>query len=1754
MRVVESKNPASKAQSFSYSKRVSVPGISMLNLNLFNDEHINDELRKKPKANGKEENPIETFVGTQGEIVFQDRQTSNSRTGSQPSDQNRDPEAVIKNLACVDTPNSFLRQNKFNAETRRESMPQNISRHGRSQGDVHSGFKTPRKIISDTQFNGWRKEFGNSFKKVSVISKLRNGANFLNNSWQHQGNGIDSNIEGDNSNVEDQDDENYFTKQLASDLLNSMLAGTPAALFASTQFLYDESGKKKIPFLLAMLNIRVVPLDEKATELDVGIIVEENEAWRLDGQLNDLDLVPVTNRRQSTSRRGSVSSVASHHGSASSFLESLMEKSDHSFYRLDLEYGIGANRLKWSIIRSYKELGSLHNKLKLIMFQLNTVKKLYIDQHRFHKLRLPHFPHAKDSARRVRAAQRHHLNPLHGGDADNSRNASGSNIHTSFILSDGSHNRVNNSVNSIETSDQYSNSRLGRTETQGQSLVSTTHFEIGDIRMKHLEDLIDEQDDFGKPMHIRIERYLRLLNIALCLRPQANRLAQFYEFSPIANLLSYETGYQGKQGYLVIRSTARSSGWRVSHFSLNDWREMVKRHTAKWFLVRHSYIMYVSDISSTTPLDVFMVDHKFKIRYGAHKVNLLDEEYEDINNNLKKRRNRIKTKSKAKESKLSSKVLLITMENSERKLKVICKSDHSLIQWVHSITRMAKICAWSKPNRFGSFAPVRKNVYCKFLVDGRDYFWALSEALSMAEDVIYIHDWWLSPELYMRRPLKGNQEYRLDRILKSKAEEGVKIFIIVYRNFGSTVGTDSSWTKHSMINLHENIHIIRSPNQWLQSTYFWAHHEKMTVIDNKYAFMGGIDLCYGRYDTPNHVLRDDKEDLADQIFPGKDYSNARISDFYDLDKPYESMYDRKVYPRMPWHDCHMTTFGEPARDMARHFVQRWNYLLREKRPSRPTPLLIPPSNMTQSEIENSELFRKLKPRSTCEVQVLRSAGNWSLGLKETETSIQSAYLKLIETSEYYIYIENQFFISTSSWDGVVIENKIGDALVDRIIKANTENKPWRAFILIPLMPGFDSPVDQPEASSLRLIMQCQYQSISRGESSIFARLRKLNINPLQYIQFYSLRKWSTIGPHDELVTEQLYIHSKLLIADDRNCIIGSANINERSQLGNRDSEVAIVIRDTDMIKTRMNGKEYYAGRFAWELRQRLMREHLGCDVDLVEITERKFQRLKDLALSNYKALQTIATDTREYTEAALKESAMIELGYREVFDVNYSSRWSEVHLDNNRDTNNAHFLSKNYGILEENPNNFDTGKRNSKSNVNSFTDSGSNGPLLEFKAKKTRLPKNVSELNKKSLNDKKVFHTFNYRAGTANKGIRDKKNISYDPRLTHNPKHDDDVNGYGMDKWKDESFLGFKQSVTEQIRKWATEAMTSKAANKEKKGGKNSSKALYLPDEAEVNKYLADDTIADEKKWDMLKRICYLQHLSYKFQKDDEKLKNTASCTNTTRASSNHGRLLADDEIDDDALDVLVSQLAPDVTIHRPSSTSDILSSNFIDPYEFEDPLSTKFADDCWFAIALRNTLLFRLVFHCQPDNTVQTWKEFKDFTRMYEEFFEAQDALTNLESPDNDEAKQESTTPSTTSTLQANAKTQAHLGENAILNKGQKIGDIKIQPGSNDGLDVNYGNGPEAQLNMTNTLQGEQGNDVSMMRERKINELKMKLRGNAVNGFNQRIFDKYTARRILDRIHGHLVIFPTEWLSREVESRNWFYSADRLPPIDIYD
>ena len=66
--------------------------------------------------------------------------------------------------------------------------------------------------------------------------------------------------------------------------------------------------------------------------------------------------------------------------------------------------------------------------------------------------------------------------------------------------------------------------------------------------------------------------------------------------------------------------------------------------------------------------------------------------------------------------------------------------------------------------------------------------------------------------MYLRRPPAKYPEWRLDRVLKRKAEEGVKIYVIVYKEVVQTMTMSSHQTKVRLEALHPNIACMRHPD------------------------------------------------------------------------------------------------------------------------------------------------------------------------------------------------------------------------------------------------------------------------------------------------------------------------------------------------------------------------------------------------------------------------------------------------------------------------------------------------------------------------------------------------------------------------------------------------------------------------------------------------------------------------------------------------------------------------------------------------------------------------------------------------------------------------------------------------------------------------------------------------------------------------------------------------------------------------------
>uniref|UniRef100_A0A3Q2WQR7 Phospholipase n=1 Tax=Haplochromis burtoni TaxID=8153 RepID=A0A3Q2WQR7_HAPBU len=716
------------------------------------------------------------------------------------------------------------------------------------------------------------------------------------------------------------------------------------------------------------------------------------------------------------------------------------------------------------------------------------------------------------------------------------------------------------------------------------------------------------------------------------------------EFIDVSQLsFIHDLGPKGLEG-MVLK---RSGGHRIPGMNCCGRSRMCYRWSKRWLVVKDSFLLYM------------------KMDSGAISfVMLFDKEFG------------IKMDSKDTDTKHG-----VRVDSLSRSLVLKCNSYRHARWWGQSIEGFVQKhgSAFLKDHRFGSFARVEVNIPAKWYVNGKTYMEDVANALEEAKEEIFITDWWLSPEIFLKRPVVEGNRWRLDCILKRKAQQGVRIFVMLYKEVELALGINSGYSKRTLLRLHPNIKVMRHPDHVSSAVYLWAHHEKIIVIDQSVAFVGGIDLAYGRWDDREHRLTDvgsvtlshleqsngkgvftvadsmdqprlkshgrlrrtrmsirrhlQKHGLAHpdsdsdleheecefcktisivflasdpvqnepagvgelhgntRFWHGKDYCNFVHKDWIQLDKPFDDFIDRHKTPRMPWHDIASVVHGKAARDVARHFIQRWNFtkLVKPKYRSLSYPYLLPKSHTTAGE-QRYQVPNCIPTK----VQILRSASDWSAGIKYHEESIHNAYVHVIKNSQHFIYIENQFFISCA--DNKYVFNQIGDAIAERIIRAYREGKTYRVYVVTPLLPGFEGDINTGGGSAIQAVMHFNYRTMNRGDHSIISQLKKeMGDNWINYISIAGLRTHTDL--EGKLVTELIYVHSKMLIADDNTVVIGSANINDRSMLGKRDSEVAVIVEDSEMVDSVMDGEPYKAGKYALQLRLECFKTILGTYTD-----------------------------------------------------------------------------------------------------------------------------------------------------------------------------------------------------------------------------------------------------------------------------------------------------------------------------------------------------------------------------------------------------------------------------------------------------------------------------------------------------------------------------------------------------------------------------
>ncbi|KAJ3693858.1 hypothetical protein LUZ60_009338 [Juncus effusus] len=519
------------------------------------------------------------------------------------------------------------------------------------------------------------------------------------------------------------------------------------------------------------------------------------------------------------------------------------------------------------------------------------------------------------------------------------------------------------------------------------------------------------------------------------------------------------------------------------------------------------------------------------------------------------------------------------------------------------------------------------------------------DCISNAQHLIYITGWSVYTEIKLirdsKRPKPGG-DITLGELLKKKAGEGVRVLMLVWDD-RTSVG---SFKKDGLMATHDEdtsnyfrgsgvncVLCPRNPDdggsivQDLQISTMFTHHQKIVVVDHEMpnkssqrrrivSFVGGLDLCDGRYDTQFHSLFRTLDTVHHDDFHQPNCGEASI---------------KKGGPREPWHDIHSRLEGPIAWDVLFNFEQRWRKqggkdLLVKLREDL-SDIIIPPSPVMHQE-----------DRETWNVQLFRSIdGGAAFGFPETpedaaraglisgkdniiDRSIQDAYINAIRRARKFIYIENQYFLGSSfAWkpEGIKPEDigalhLIPKELSLKIVSKIEAGERFTVYVVVPMWPE-----GVPESGSVQAILDWQRRTMDMMYTDIVQALQAKGIvaDPKDYLTFFCLgnREVKREGEYEPEEKPQpdtnyiraqearrfmIYVHTKMMIVDDEYIIVGSANINQRSMDGARDSEIAMGAYQPYYLANRQPARGQIHG-----FRMALWYEHLGKLYDMFQNPE-----------------------------------------------------------------------------------------------------------------------------------------------------------------------------------------------------------------------------------------------------------------------------------------------------------------------------------------------------------------------------------------------------------------------------------------------------------------------------------------------------------------------------------------------------------------------
>lgn len=279
-----------------------------------------------------------------------------------------------------------------------------------------------------------------------------------------------------------------------------------------------------------------------------------------------------------------------------------------------------------------------------------------------------------------------------------------------------------------------------------------------------------------------------------------------------------------------------------------------------------------------------------------------------------------------------------------------------------------------------------------------------------------------------------------------------------------------------------------------------------------------------------------------------------------LDSPsHDNSIPRMEESTKAWHDIQIKIEGPAVTEAMRCFQERWN----DPRKPHVYPAAgnSVPINFADSQIS----LISSNPAGTHSVQLLRTyacrsndgeGGQSAYPFAEGgRYDYQNALNKAIQNAEHYIYIEDQY-----CWPSEMID-ELGKAIAKNV-----------AVILV-LARDFGTPGINPYHYFLRN-QAIESMRKAQGDKNL--------------VFVYHLEQ-ATLNPETQ-IREQIFVHSKTMIIDDRYLVIGSGNLNRRSM--KTDTEFGAAIVDKTAVSSPIRGGMQEVSSLAKSYRKSLWSEHL----------------------------------------------------------------------------------------------------------------------------------------------------------------------------------------------------------------------------------------------------------------------------------------------------------------------------------------------------------------------------------------------------------------------------------------------------------------------------------------------------------------------------------------------------------------------------------